>query len=41
MGRIIWTFAAMVGVALGLVLPTPALHGHDANLFVAVDTQGR
>jgi len=41
MGRVIWTFAAMVGVALGLVLPTPALHGGDHGLFVAVSAGGR
>ena len=27
MARLIWAFAAVVGVALGLVLPAPALHG--------------
>jgi hypothetical protein len=41
MGRVIWTFAAMVGVVLGLVLPAPALHAHGKGLFVAVNTTGR
>ena len=41
MGRVIWTFAAMVGVALGLVLPAPAPHAHKPGLFVAVSAQGR
>jgi hypothetical protein len=39
MGRVIWAFAAMVGVALGLVLPAPALHG--GGLFVTVSAAGR
>jgi hypothetical protein len=41
MGRIIWSFAAMVGVALGLALPTPALHLRDNTLFVAMSARGR
>jgi hypothetical protein len=41
MGRVIWSFAAMVGVALGLVLPTPALHARDNAIFVAMSTPGR
>ena len=39
MGRVIWTFAAIAGVALGLALPAPALQGR--NLYVAMNTQGR
>ena len=41
MGRIIWAFAAMIGVALGLVLPAPAMHPRDGGLFVTVNAPGR
>jgi len=35
MGKVIWVFAAMAGVALGLVLPAPMLNHGDHGLFLA------
>jgi hypothetical protein len=41
MRRVIWSFAAMAGVALGLALPAPALHARGNTLYVAMNAPGR